>query len=326
MWQLAWRQLQLDVVRTTLTATALAAVVAVLLVLQGFELGLYHQLNRTALDLDTELIALQPGVTNLLGARSSLPQLARAAVEAVDGVADAWPLTGIPVIYQQDNQKTPIYVFVYDIKGGPAHLATGHAVEQSRDIVIDRSLAQKYQLHVGDRFTIADFDFQIAGITTGHAALFMPFAYIGYDGMLDLFLESQLAPDLSTFPLLSFLLLDLDKGASAAQVAHRVEQQVPEVDVLSSAQLGHNSVALGRAMFGPVLGLLLSVAYVIGFLVVTLIMDADVRARRRNLVVLMALGFSATRLAGGGTAAVPAAVARRLSRRPAYCLGTGASD
>lgn len=56
MFRLAWRQLILDPVRTLLTALALGAVVAVILVLEGFEQGQYYQLERAVLDRKADLI------------------------------------------------------------------------------------------------------------------------------------------------------------------------------------------------------------------------------------------------------------------------------
>ena len=114
--------------------------------------------------------------------RSSIPQLARAQVESVEGVVNAHPVTAIPVIYEENNRRTPVSILVYDTKGGPAMIMRGNDLVDSRDIVIDVSLAKKYGLNPGDTFIVSDFEFNISGITE-ESAFMMPFAFISYDGM-----------------------------------------------------------------------------------------------------------------------------------------------
>jgi hypothetical protein len=73
MFRLAWRQLQLDPLRTVLTAVAVGSVIAVVLMLEGFEQGQYHQLEQIVLKRNGHLIATQAGVRNFIAVRSSIP-------------------------------------------------------------------------------------------------------------------------------------------------------------------------------------------------------------------------------------------------------------
>lgn len=298
MLLLAWRQLQLDRLKTLLTACAIGAVVAVILVLQGFAQGQYEQLARAVLDRGADLIVTQSGITNFM-TRSSVPQLARAEVEAVPGVLAAHPMTAVPVIYDKSGSRTPIYIFVTDGRGGPRKIVEGRDVTAERDIVVDRSLAAKYDIHIGDAFLISDFEFTVSGIASGSAAFFTPFAFISYDGMIDFFLDSELAPDISTFPLLSSLLVEVDDASDPSAVAREIESRVPSVDVFTPEGLAARDVAMGRGFLRPIIGLLAAVAYIIGLLVVGLIVYAEVTSRSRSFAVLKALGFPFGRLAQG---------------------------
>jgi len=295
MIKLALRQAQLDPLRTLLTAFALGAVIAVILVMEGFEQGQYYQLEQIVLNRKADLIATQSCVTNFIAVRSSIPQLSRAEVESVDGVINAHPVTAIPVIYTKNNIRTPVYVLVYDLKGGPSSIINGHAIKNGNDIVIDISLAKKYQIQLGDSFYVTDFEFKVSGITE-EAAFMMPFAFINYDGMLDLFIESEIAPDLSTFPLLSYMLIELAPTADRDWVAQQIEATVPSVDVVTPQQLAENDINMGKVFYGPIMGLLVTIAYVIGMLVVGLIMYSDVRSRLHSFSVLKALGFPLAKL------------------------------
>lgn len=295
VFRLALRQLQNDLLRTLLTAVALGSVIAVILLLKGFEQGQYYQLEQIVLNRKADLVVTQAGVTNFIATRSSIPQFTRADVESVNGVVNAHPITAIPIIYEKNNRRTPVYVLVFDTKGGPPSIIKGHNIKDGKDIVIDSSLAKKYNIHLGDQFIVSDFEFYVSGITD-EAAFMMPFAFIGYDGMIDLFLESEIAPDLSTFPLLSYMLVELEPSADHVKVASQIEARVPSVDVITPKQLSERDVNLGRVFFGPIIGLLVMVGFVIGMLVVGLIMYADIRSRVKSFAVLKALGFSFSKL------------------------------
>jgi hypothetical protein len=291
MWHLAYRQLTAEPLRSALTACAVAATIAVILVLRGFEQGLYAQLEAAVTTRGAPLFVAQAGVSNFIAVRSSLPQLARERVEAVAGVGEAHPVTGFFVTYGPEGNRTPVYLLVHDTLGGPVRIVEGDPIRAGRDAVIDAGLAKRYGLRPGDPLVISDFRFRVAGITRGQSAMLTPFVFIGYDGLIDLFLESEIAPDLSTFPLLSFLLVELAPGAQAKAVAQAIERAVPEADVLTADELAAKDVALGQELFGPIMGALIGLAYLIGILVVGLIVYADTIAQRRAFGVMKALGF-----------------------------------
>lgn len=295
MFLLAWKQLKLDQWRTFLTAIALGSVIAVILILEGFEQGQYYQLKQLVLNRKADLVATQAGVTNFIAVRSSIPQFSREEIESVEGVINAHPITSLPIIYNKNNIRTPVYVLVYDTWGGPSSIIQGTNIKKGNDIVIDISLAKKYNIKIGDQFFVTDFEFKISGFTK-EAAFMMPLAFISYDGMLDLFLESEIAPDLSTFPLLSYMLLELDPAFDREKIHQQIEARVPFVDIFTPSQIAERDKNMGKTFYAPIIGLLVSVAYIIGMLVVGLIMYSDIRSRIKSFAILKALGFSFNKL------------------------------
>ncbi len=292
MLRLVYRQLAYEPLRTFLTSAAIAAALAVILLLEGFQSGMLVQLKNVALNRGADLIVAQAGVSNFVAARSLLPQLSRERIEAVDGVAEAYPITMIPVIYEkQGYRKTPIFFVVYDAGGGPSQLKAGRPPEKPRDIVIDESLAVLYDLKVGDPFVVADFEFRIAGVARQASALFTAFSFIKYDDMLDFFFDSDLVGDISNLPLLSYLLVKLQPGVDRDTVASAMEAAEPDGDVFTPEQLSANDRELGRTLFGPVMGVLIGAGYIVALLVVGMIMFAAAHARLRNFGVMKALGF-----------------------------------
>jgi putative ABC transport system permease protein len=282
--------------RTLLTCAALGGVIALLLLLTGFERGLDAQLRRVALDRGADLILVQAGMENFTGARSALPQWVRARAEQVDGVEAVHPMTGLSIIYEQGGRRTPAFLFVHDSAGGPVHVVRPRPGPKERGIILDKSLARKYGLAPGDTFTVSGFPFEIQGLTSGAAALFTSFAYIHYDALIDFYFEADLAEDITAFPLLSYLLVTLAPGNDREAVARELEAAVPEADVFTPEALAQNDARLGDAMFGSVLGLLETIGALIGVLVVAMLMFAAVAGRLREMGILKAIGFNNGRL------------------------------
>ncbi|NCF38167.1 MAG: FtsX-like permease family protein [Gammaproteobacteria bacterium] len=279
-------QITYNSLRTLFTCCAVASALALILLLEGFQSGLLMQLKNVALNRGADLIVAQSGVSNFVASRSLLPQLSRERIEAVDGVVEAHPITMVPVIYNKPGyRKSPIFFVVYDTLGGPLKLREGKAPAIAREIVIDES------------FVVADFEFRVSGIATRASALFTAFSFITYDDMIDFFFDSDLVGDISNLPLLSYLLVELNPGADRSAVRVAIESVEPEADVFEPGELALNDEALGRTLFGPVIGVLISAGYIIALLVVGMIAFASVHARLRNFGLKKALGFTNRALA-----------------------------
>lgn len=292
MFTLACRQLRRDLGRSALTCAGIAAVFAVILLFQGFQQGLNTQLRSVALERGADLIATQAGVRNMIGSRSVIPQMTRAQVEAVEGVRVAHPMTALPIIYEKGGRKSALFLFVVDSAGGPERAQAGRLLEGEGEILIDRSLAQIFDLAPGDDLVTAGYPFAIVGVVEPTSALWTPFAFTNYDSLIEFYFEADLADDISAFPLLSYLLITVQPDSDPLAVARRIDEAVAEVDVYLPEEMARNDEALGKTMLGAVLAILIGVAYVAGLLVVALFMFTAAEARRRDLGILKALGFT----------------------------------
>ncbi len=309
--------------RLLLTLLAIAAILAEILVLEGFMAGSYQQLRQTVLQRGGDVMVSQTGISNFLAARSVLPQKTRAAVEAVEGVKTTHPLTVIMQIYEAKGRLGPIIIMVYDAygggnSGGPVNIIEGKPPTGSGEMVIDQALSKRYDLHPGDILTLSDYDFTVSGISANSAALFTPFAFITYDSLIDFYFESDIADDISAFPLLSFLSVETKDGADPLKVAQRISKEVPEADAMLPKSIADNDENMGRALMGPVLNLLLWLSYIIGALAIGMFMFAAVRSQQRNFGVLRALGFTSRDLIIGVIA--EAVVITLLALPPAILL------
>lgn len=299
--------------RVLLTVLAVAAVLAEILVLEGFLAGSYKQMRDAVQRRGGDLIVAQSGISSFLMARSILPQQTRAAIEAQPGVASAEPLTLLSLIYEGGGRLMPVFILVYDNAGGPLEIVRGRAPAADGEIVIDRALAERFGLAPGDTLTLADYDFTIAGVSRNSAVLFTPFVFMTYDSLLDFYFESDVAADIAAFPLLSFLSVTVAPGADPAAVIAAINANVADADAMPLAVMAWNDDALARELLGPVLNLLLWLSYGIGATAIGMFMFAAVRGRRKSLGVLRALGFTTRQLAG---AVIVEAVATVLLAMP----------
>lgn len=285
--------------RTGLSVLAIAAAISLVLVFEGFRVGLYQQLRDFPASLPGDLVVLQAGVNNLAGARSVLPQSVRKEVESVGGVARVHPLAGIPLIYERKGKKLPAFVVAYDTAGGPV-VTEGREISGPREVVFDKSLATKMELEVGDQIEVLDEHFELVGTSSDTSSMFNPYVFARYEDLIELYLTSEAVAELPFEPaILSHLLVDLEPGASVDAVRAGIEAASPDADVATTAELGEADVAMGKRMMDPVLGFLVGVAWAVGVLVVGLTVYASVQARVRELGVMRALGAAPARLVRG---------------------------
>jgi len=313
MLRLAWKNCLLRPGRTFLTVLAVAAVLAEILVLEGFLAGSYTQLRQTVLRRGGDVIVAQAGVTNFLATRSILPQQTRAAVEAIPGVARTHPLAALGAIYEVGDRRSPIIVMVYDDAGGPAEFLTGRGPADDGEIAIDQALAEKFGLTVGDPLTLSDYEFSISGISRGESALFTPFAFMTFDTLIDFYFESDVADDIAAFPLLSFLTVEVAPGVEPRDLVARIKSEVDGASAMLPRDLAMNDESMGRELLGPILNLLLGLSYGIGAVAIGMFTFAAVRNRRRSLGVQRALGFTSRDIVTG---IVAEAVATALAAVP----------
>jgi putative ABC transport system permease protein len=200
------------------------------------------------------------------------------------------------VIFFQGGRRTPIQLVAYDSAGAP-RIGAGRAIAGAREIVLDTSLARLHGLRVGDGVEILDRPLRVVGLSTGTDINFSPLAFVTYDELIDLYLEARVPGAMGGAPLLSFLLVELRPGADPASVRRALESGVEGVDVFTPAELSREDVNLGRRLFGPVVNLLVVVAWLAVILAVGLTMYAAVLDRRRDFGVMKALGVPTRALA-----------------------------
>ncbi|VBA45668.1 ABC transporter permease [Mycobacterium attenuatum] len=272
--------------RARLVFSVLGVGVAVLLVLviSGIFVGTTNRVT-TYIDHSGDAVwVVQPGVTQMFKAVSWLPGDSRDRLMAVPGVQSADPLLGSPSDFVHNGTHTAYYVLGYDTRtgvGGPWSLAQGRNVARSGEVVLDRVLARKNGIGLGDKVQIVDEDFTVVGLSNQTAALGNFYAFVSLPDAARLLRAGN---------RVSYFLVRPQQGYTAQQVAAAIHHDLPNMDALAAGTFTDNSRAIIISMIGRPLKTMIAIAVLVGVALVGLTVLAVTNEQLRDFGVLRALG------------------------------------
>ena len=280
--RLAWRNLIQERTRLALSVLGVALAILLILLLQGFLRGMFQQIAAYLEHSPGSVVVAQDGVVNLLGATSLLPQGAAEDVAAVEGVSSVVPILSQFVILDFHGKKQPAYLVGYDpaIGGGPWDMVEGSEPVADDEVVVDRVLAQRHDLGLGDRFQIMDREFTIVGLSQGTTSWMTSF----------LFIRKTAAEGLVRVPgATSFLLVSPEAGEDAQSLRLRLSGITGTQSLLKTEMIANDSKLFGKLFSAPI-RLMAGIAFLVGTLVVGLVIYTATVERRREYGVLKAVG------------------------------------
>jgi putative ABC transport system permease protein len=273
--------------RRRLAAGVIGIALALMLVLLlgGLWQGIQRQASAYPDRVGADLYVAQRGVQDFLGETSSIPRSTVRTVRATPGVQWAAPVRGQFVVFELHGKKVAAFVvgYVPGRQGGPWALSSGRAPHRPEDVVVDRALARRHGITVGDRLSVGGSIFRIVGLARASAVM-TGFVFMTHDATDTLFRS----PETTSFVLV---------GASHPRtVAARLRAQ--GLFVLTKEQIAGNDRRLFIGILGSPLRLMVAVSFVAGALVVALTVYAAVIERRREYGIVKAIGASGWTVAG----------------------------
>lgn len=277
---LARRNLIQDWPRLGLSVVGVALAVMLILLLSGFLSGMYIQIAAYLTNTPGSVVVAQDEVRNLLGVSSLLPPGAAAAART--GGNRVIPILSQFVILDLHEKKQPVYLIGYDRKegGGPWRLATGVEPQGSYEAVLDRILAERHSIALGEQVEIMDRDFTVVGLSDGTSSWMTSFVFVRKGAV-----ERLLRVPGGT----SFLLVTPPQRVSPAALRDRLAR-VPGVEALLKDEMVANDAALFGKVFSAPLRLMVAIAFLVGTLVVGLVIYTATLERQREYGVLKAIG------------------------------------
>lgn len=304
--------------RTRLVLSLLGVTFAVLLmlVIAGIFVGTTRQVT-TYIDHSRNAVwVMQPGVSQMFKAVSWLPAADRDRLRALPEVGSADPITGLPSDFVHNGTHTAFFIVGYDTAtgvGGPWSLAGGRGVAAPGEVVLDRILAARNDIHLGDTVRLVDEDFTVVGLSNQTAAATNYYTFLSLPDATRL---------LRAGDRVSYFLVQPAPGRSVEEVAAAIEVGVPGVDALTSATFADNSRDIIVKMIGRPLKTMIGIAALVGVALVGLTVWALTAEQIRDFGALRALGVRTGQL--WRTILAQAAIIGALGYLAGAALGFGA--
>jgi len=313
---IAVKNLVVERTRLVLSALGVGFAVLLILVMAGIFVGTTQQVT-TYIDHSRNAVwVVQPGVSQMFRAVSWLPAGTERQLMAVPEVATADPILGQPSDFVHNGNQTAYFVVGYDTEdgvGGPWSVADGRGVNAPGEVVLDRVLAAKNGIHLGDTVRIIDGDFIVVGLSEQTAALGNFYAFVGLTDAARLFRAGD---------RVSYILVQPAAGHTPEQAAAGVRARLPGVDALTSAEFAANSRDIIISMVGRPMKAMILIATLVGVALIGLTVLSATSEQMRDFGVLRAVGVRPAQLARTvlGQAAIIAALGYLVGAALAYGL------
>jgi putative ABC transport system permease protein len=281
---LARRNLLAEPRRLAAGVAGIGLALMLILLLGGLWTGIQAQSGQYLDATGAALWVLPPGTRTLFAEGTELPTSTLATVRATPGVAWAAPAWGLYAILNLHDTRAAVVL----IGSGPGQpggawaLARGRAPAADDEVAVDRVLAARHRLGLGDRLAVADRSLRVVGITR-HAAFMTGYVFATHRAV-----ETLLGAPGKTNAILV---------GTSQPTAVQSRLAASGLTVLTTPELRRTAVELNTRVFGSPLRLMVAIAFAAGVLIVALTVYAQVAERRREYGIVKALGASGRRLA-----------------------------
>ena len=270
--------------RFALSVAGVGFAVLLVLVMAGIFVGTINQVT-TYIDHSRNAVwVTQPGVSQMFRAVSWLPADDRQRLLSLPEVASADPILGQPSDFVHDGEQTAYFVLGYDTAtgvGGPWAMAEGRAVAGPGEVVLDRILARKNGVRVGDSVEIVDGTFTVVGLSDQTAALGNFYAFVSLPDATRLLRAGN---------RFSYFLVQPRPGYTPEQAAAAIRQSLPGMDAMTSTEFAHNSRDIIISMVGRPLKTMIAISTLVGVVLVGLVVWTLTVEQSADFGVLRALG------------------------------------
>ena len=287
---LARRNLLHEPTRLVLSVAGIALAVMLTVVLLGVLTGVRRQAGAYLGHTPGSVVVAAEGTDNFLLTTTPLPSGTADAVGATPGVARVVPLLARWTVLRLHDRREASFVVGYDpdLGGGPRRLAQGRAPSTDGEVVLDRHLADRHGVGVGDTIEILGQPFTVSGLADETSPLMTSVVFVGKGALEAL----MLSPGAS-----SILVVTPEPGLSPANLRDRLAALPGTSALLKEEVIGHD-VEIFTAGFRSPIRLMAAIALLVGTLVVGLLIYAGTVERRREYGVLKAVGIRNRRLYG----------------------------
>lgn len=281
---LAVKNLLAERTRFTISMVGVGFAVLLVLVMAGIFVGTIKQVT-TYIDHSRNAVwVTQPGVSQMFRAVSWLPADGQKRLASMPEVDSAEPILGQPSDFVHNGRQTAYFVLGYNPGtgvGGPWALAEGRNVSGPGEVVLDRILAHKNDIRVGDTVEIVDEKFTVVGLSDQTAALGNFYAFISLP---------DAARVLRAGNRVSYFLVQPQGGHTPDQTAAAIRHTQLGMDAMTSAEFASNGRQIIVSMIGRPLKTMIVIAAMVAAALVGLIVWSVTAEQIADFGLLRALG------------------------------------
>ena len=282
-WGLALQNLLQDIVRLALSVIGIALAVMLILFLLGLRAGIFRS-TVIYLDHAPGSVAVMPQGVRSTGAGSGQFLTAETVrdVSSTRGVGQATPILLMMAIPELHGRKEVIKLIGYDdtLGGGPWDLARGREPAADDEVVLDRTLARRHGVDVGDSFEVGGGRLKVVGISNSTSSWTGSYVFARKSFVESLVLMPGGA---------SMILVTPSPGTSVTGLVATL-QALPATNVLPKSQVMANDQQIVAGIADQIVILMIAVAFIVGALVVGMVIYTATMERRGEYGIIKALG------------------------------------
>lgn len=284
MIRLAFRNLFQNKIRLIISVGGVALALVLILSLDAIFTGVEQRITVYINNSGADIFVAQSDVRNMHMASSSLPDSVARKVKVVPGVAAVTPILYLSNYIVMNEERNLAYIIGLPEKpelGGPWKVSSGRSLPGKGEAVIDRNVAEKSGVTLGDEVEILGEEFEVVGLTEETSSLVNSVAFISTKDFEDL---------RGTYKTFSFLLVKVEAGETLEVIAARIQAWVRDVTVQTSEDFAGQERQVVKDMSTDVITIMNLIGFLIGLAVMALTVYTATLARRAEFGVLKALG------------------------------------
>lgn len=269
--------------RFLISVGGVAFSVMLILIILALYRGWNEKLGRYVEGVDADAWVLQQGAADMFHSTSIFPETLLGELRSIEGVERIDPMIGRRMPIEGYEKEAMTIIMGYDTTtgaGGPMELARGEYPEKG-EIVIDEGLADKIGRGIGDTLEIVEKEFVISGISRGGNVVTFQYSFMPIDDAQE-FMQME--------GLVNYALLTYADGTSVEDVQKRIEEQLPDLHVLSKSKFADNNRKQIMEAFLPIIQVLVVIGFIVGLVVISLTIYTATIEKSREYGMLKAVG------------------------------------
>lgn len=241
-----------------------------------------------------DIWVMQTGVSNMHMATSFIWDWKADRIAGMPGVKRVTPILYLNSIIKAGGSEA--FSFIVGLlpdavdRAGPWEMAAGRRVQNRGEVVIPDVLAELTGTKIGDTIAITDKSFTIVGLSKGTYSTANAVTFVSFFDLEDI-LESR-----GTY---SYLLVDLEEGIDADEMARKIMNEVEKVNALPEKEFVRNDFSMAMQMGVEIIFMMSLICSALAVLITGFTAYSLVMRKRRELAIMKAVGTGRASLLGG---------------------------